>query len=105
MKEFNNKHYITTDSQGRIISGWSDGPCPDRDTADAICINEWGGYQFQLFVKFADIGCEPWYQLTEENPPLYTIDGIPLYKWNGENIVPRTVDEIAADRDRLEGGT
>lgn len=37
MNEFYNKHYVTTDTQGRIISGWSDGPCPAKDTTDAVC--------------------------------------------------------------------
>jgi len=86
MTEFYNKHYITTDAQGRITAGWSDGPHPERDTSSAICINEQGGYQFRLHPG------------GEENPPLYTMDGIPLYKWDGKAIVPRTEEEIAADR-------
>lgn len=81
-----NKHYITVDDQGRIVDGWSDGPHPEKDTAGAICINEQGGYQFRLFPG------------GEENPPLYTMDGIPLYRWAGEAVVPRTEEEIAADR-------
>ena len=86
MNKFYNRHYITTDLQGHITSGWSDGPHPNRDTAGAICINEQGGYQFRLFPG------------GEENPPLYTMDGIPLYKWDGEQAIPRTEEEIAADR-------
>lgn len=86
MNEFYNKHYITVDSQNRITSGWSDGPLRDRDTAGAICINEQGGYQFRLFPG------------GEENPPLYTMDGIPLYKWDGQQVIARTEAEIAADR-------
>lgn len=39
-KEFYNRHYITTDSQGCITDGWSDGPHRDQDTSGAICINE-----------------------------------------------------------------
>lgn len=81
-----NRHYITTDEQGRITEGWSDGPHPDRDTTNAICINEQGGYQFRL----APSG--------EENPPLYTIDGVPLYRWDGERVMARADKEIAADR-------
>lgn len=81
-----NKHYITTDTQGRITDGWSDGPHPDRDTTGAICINEQGGYQFRLSPG------------GEENPPLYTMDGIPLYRWDGELVMARTDEEIAADR-------
>lgn len=80
-----NRHYITTDAQSRILDGWSDGPRPDRDTEGAICINEQGGYQFRLFPD------------GEENPALYTMDGIPLYKWDGEWVVRRSEEEIAAD--------
>lgn len=86
MNKFYNKHYIITDPESCITSGWSDGPLPDRDTAGAICINEEGGYQFRLFPG------------GEENPPLYTMDGIPLYRWDGEAAIPRTEEEIAADR-------
>lgn len=86
MNEFYNRHYITTDEEGRITSCWSDGPHRDRDTTGAICINEQGGYQFRLFPD------------GEENPPLYTMDGIPLYKWDGESVQPRTDEEIAADQ-------
>ncbi len=86
MNEFYNRHYITIDDQNRVTDGWSNGPHPDHDTAGAICINEQGGYQFRLTSG------------GEENPALYTMDGIPLYKWDGERAVPRTEEEIAADR-------
>lgn len=86
MDEFYNRHYITTDAQGRITGGWSDGPHPDRDTAGTICINEQGGYPFRLTPG------------GEENPPLYTMDGIPLYRWDGTQAVRRTEEEIEADR-------
>ncbi|MDE5893288.1 MAG: hypothetical protein K2H45_10235 [Acetatifactor sp.] len=86
MNEFYNRHYITTDAQGRITDGWSDGPHPDRDTTGAICINEQSGYQFRLFPD------------GEENPALYTTDGIPLYRWDGEKVVVRTEEEIGLDR-------
>lgn len=89
MIEFYNHHYIETDSQGRITSGWSDGPHPERDTANAICINERGGYQFRLRPG------------GEENPALCTMDGIPLYHWDGEQAVPRTEAEINADREAI----
>ena len=86
MTVFYNKHYITTDVKGRITDGWSDGPRPDRETAGAVCINEQGGYQFRLFPG------------GEENPALYTVDGVPLYRWDGEKVLPRTAEEIEADR-------
>lgn len=86
MNESFNNHYIATDDQGRITSGWSDGPFRDKDTTGAICINDQGGYQFRLTLG------------GEENPPLYTLDGIPLYKWDGTQALPRTEEEIGADR-------
>lgn len=86
MKNYHNKHYIIIDARGRITSGWSDGPHRERDTANAICINDQGGYQFRLSPG------------GEENPPLYTVDGIPLYRWDGTQALPRTEDEIDADR-------
>lgn len=86
MHEFYNKHYITIDGQGCVIGGWSDGPHPERDIANAICINEQGGYQFRLRPD------------CEENPSLYTMDGIPLYHWDGERVHPRTEADISADR-------
>lgn len=89
MNEFYNRHYITVDAQNRVTDGWSDGPRPDRDSAGAVCINEQGGYQFRL----APDG--------EENPALYTMDGIAQYKWNGEKAILRTEEEIEADRAAL----
>jgi len=87
MEQFYNKHYIKVDSTDRIVEGWSDGPHRDKDTTDAICINDQGGYQFRLFIG------------GEENPCLYDWNGmIPLYKWDGEQVVVRTTEEIEADR-------
>lgn len=86
MNEFYNKHYIVDDEQGRIVSGWSDGLIPERDISDAICIDERGSYQFRLFPG------------GEENPVLFTMDGVPLYRWDGEQAVRRTEEEIAMDR-------
>ena len=86
MDEFYNKHYIRTRVDGAVIDCWSDGPNPDRDIADAICINEEGGYQFRLFPG------------GEENPALYTMDGVPLYHWDGQAVQRRTDEEIGADR-------
>lgn len=91
MHTYYNRHYITTNFQGRIVDGWSDGPHQGRDTSGAICISEEGSYQFRL----SDGG--------PENPPLYTMDGIPLYRWDGAQAVARTEAEIAADRAALPG--
>jgi len=83
---FYNRHYIVADSRGRITDGWSDGPHRERDTSGAVCINEQGGYQFRLSPD------------GEENPALWDMEGIPLYKWDGERILPRTAEELEADR-------
>lgn len=96
-----NRHYITVDDRDRILLAWSDGPLPNRDTAGAICINEQGGYQFRLLYSpgFVGDGEEfPALRESEENPPLFTEDGIPLYEWGGEVAILRSEEEIAADR-------
>lgn len=84
--EFYNKHYILLDGENRIIDGWSDGPLAGKDTEDAICINEQGGYQFRLFTD------------GEENPALIDSDGVHLWKWAGE-VLPTTEEERTAERD------
>ena len=89
MNEHYNKQYITMDADGRILSGWSDGPHPDRDASGAVLLTDQGGYQFRLVPG------------GEENPALYTQDGIPLYRWDGEQVVRRSEAEIQADRAAL----
>lgn len=87
--QFYNRHYIIVRSDGSVIDAWSDGPRPDKDIANAICINEQGGYQF----RFTPDG--------EENPTIYTVKGIPLYKWDGEKIVPRTKEELRKNYEEI----
>lgn len=86
--EFFNRHYITIDDRNRITDAWSDGPLYDKPTDGAICINERGGYQLRLIID----GVE-----TEENPALWTMEGVPLYKWTGSEVARRTPEEIEAD--------
>lgn len=81
-----NKHYITIRDDGAVIDGWSDGLYPKKDTTDAICINDKGGYQFRLTTG------------GEENPAICTTIGIPLYKWDGSHVIPRTEEEVTAER-------
>ncbi len=85
MMELYNRHYITIDDQSRVIDIWSDGPHPDRDISSAICVNEKGGYQFDS-IPGAGI-----------NPSYMTMKGVPLYKWDGKQIIKRTNEEVAAD--------
>ena len=82
-----NRHYIRIDASSCIVEGWSDGPYSERvPTEDDICINERGGYQFQLFPG------------GESNPQLFDWPmDIPLYKWDGANVLHRSDNELAAD--------
>lgn len=75
-------HYILLREDNSIIDAWSDGLYPDKDVSNAICINDKGGYQF----RFYDGG--------EENPYLYDMNWIPLYKWDGSKIISRSESEI-----------
>ena len=90
--EFYNKHYLKTREDGAIVDAWSDGPLRDKTVDGAVCFNERGGYQLRLIVDGV---------LTEENPPIFDMDGIPLYKWDGETIQRRTEAEIEADRAKI----
>lgn len=86
MDEIYNKHYIDVDDRGRIIGGFSDGPHSGKSADGYILLRSDGGYQFRLYPD------------GEENPSLWDMDGIPLYKYEGGEVVPRTEEELAADR-------
>lgn len=87
--DFYNKHYLKTREDGAIIDAWSDGPLRDKPTDKAICFNDKGSYQLRLIINGL---------LTEENPPIRTYDGIPLYKFENGIIKSRTEEEISTDR-------
>lgn len=89
MKKTFNRHYIVIRSDKVVIDTWSDGPEPNKDISEAICINDKGGYQF----RFKDG--------EEENPSIFNFDGIPLYKWDGKQVVNRTEKEIELDRKEI----
>ena len=91
-KNFYNKHYILLDTNSVITDAWSDGPHPEKDAASAICINKQGGYQFRLILNGKP---------TVENPPIHDEYGIPLYKWDGRQVIRRTQAEIEADRSAI----
>lgn len=112
-EEFYNKHYIATRPDSAIVDAWSDGPHPEKDTADAICIHK-SGYQLSLNICYGfPEGYDSEFPLLrpiEENPPIYTEDGIPLYKWDAKvgvsgMIFPRCEEEIAVDRAAMTGVT
>lgn len=89
LKNNYNKHYILIDNSNSIIDTWSNGPHPEKDITNAICINDKGGYQFRLYPN------------GEENPSIFTIDQIPLYKWDGKQVISRTKEEIETDRSKI----
>lgn len=89
---FYNRHYIKVREDGVITDAFSDGPLNGKKPDGYICFNEKAGYQLRLIVDG---------ELTEENPPLRTMDGIPLYKWDGEAICRRTENEIQEDRAKI----
>lgn len=89
MEEVYFKHYIRVDTSNCVVDGWSNGALSGRTvTEDDICINEQGGYQFQLFPD------------GEENPPLFDGDSMaPLYRWDGDHVLWRSDKDIAAERE------
>ena len=90
MKTHYYHHYITVNERNCVTDGWSDGPHLERTPAENdILLNSKGGYQFRLFPD------------GEENPALFTDDGIPLYKWDGVQVLARTEEEIEEDRAAL----
>lgn len=80
-----NSHYIVVNACGHITDGWSDGPRPDKPTDGATLLRGDSGYQFRLYPSGA------------ENQPLTTMNGTPLYRWDGAQVVERTEEEIAAE--------
>ena len=77
--------YILTDDQDRITR-CDGGYSTPSDLTGWIKIDEGTGDKYNL--------CQSHY--FEDG--LYTMDGIPLYKWDGQAAQRRTDDEIAADR-------
>ena len=81
-------HYIIVE-KGIVTEGWSSGPNPEKKSDIAITLTREGTYQFRLAAD------------GDQNPPLFTRDGIPLYRWDGSQVIPRTEAEIQADREAL----
>lgn len=79
------RHYIKIDDRNRVLHGYSDAfELPEQGD---ICINEQAGRHFELFGQV--------------NPLITTAEGVPMYKWDGEQVVERTEQEIQADVDAL----
>lgn len=80
IEKFN--HYIVVDESNKILSGWSDGMFPDRDTSGAVLLREDGSYQFRLFPG------------GEENPLLTNEYGVCLYTYADGKVIPVSDEEV-----------
>lgn len=88
MEEFCFRHYVVTREDGSVTDGWSTGVKPERDTTGAVCINQHGGYQFEI-VPGGD------------GLPICCERDVPIYKWDGTRVMHRTDEEIQAELDSL----
>lgn len=83
--ETKSKVYIKTDTEGRILC-CEGGYTTPADLTGWIEIDEGNGDKYNLCqIHYFDGG-------------LYTMDGIPRYKWDGTQAVERTEEEMEADR-------
>lgn len=83
--EMKSKVYIQTDTEGRIIR-CDGGYTTPSDLTGWIEIDEGAGDKYNL--------CQSHYF----DGGLYTMDGIPHYRWDGSAAVLRTDEEMEADR-------
>lgn len=76
------KHYIITDDLWRVLHGFSDDF--EQPDTNAVCINEYGGRHFEINGVV--------------NPPMTDYNGVPLYKFDGKQVIERTKLELDADK-------
>lgn len=88
MGELQSKVYIKTDTEGRILR-CEGGYTTPADLTGWIEIDEGTGDKYNL--------CQSHYF----DGGLYTVDGIPRYRWDGSAAVTRTDEELEADREAL----
>lgn len=84
------KVYIQADADGRILR-CEGGYTTPADLAGWLEIDEGTGDKYNL--------CQSHYF----DGGLYTMDGIPRYRWDGEKAVLRSEDELEADLDAIQG--
>lgn len=90
MDTYKSKVYIKVDENSRILrceGGYT--MCNIENIDDWIFIDEGTGDRYNL--------CQSHYF----DGGLYTMDGIPRYKWDGEKAILRSDEEIEADRASL----
>lgn len=83
-----NKYYLKIREDSAIIDAFSDGPHYDKSTDGYILFGE-GGYQLRLIINGKQ---------TEENPPIFDMDGVSIYKYVDGEVIERTEDEIEDER-------
>lgn len=85
MEQSKSNVYIQMDEQGRVIR--CEGGYTTPEVLDGwLCIDAGVGGRYNL--------CQTHYF----DGGLYTADGIPRYRWNGERTLERDVEEVEADR-------
>lgn len=82
------KVYIQTDADGRILR-CEGGYTTPADLTGWLEIDDGGGDRYNL--------CQSHYF----DGGLYTMDGIPRYRWDGEKAVLRSEEELEADRSAI----
>lgn len=75
------KHYVTTNENGAVLRGFSTDF--EQPAANDVCICEDGGRHFEL----NDV----------VNPPMTDYHGVPLYKFDGKQIINRDEKEVIAE--------
>lgn len=86
--ETKSKVYIQIDNQGRILR-CDGGYTTPADLSGWLEIDEGNGDRYNL--------CQSHYF----DGGLYTMDGIPRYRWDGSKAILRTKEELEADRAAL----
>ena len=86
--ETKSKVYIQTDADGRILR-CEGGYTTPADLTGWLEIDEGNGDRYNL--------CQSHYF----DGGMYTMDGIPRYRWDGSKVILRTDDELEADRAEL----
>ena len=85
MEEMKSKVYIQTDTEGRILR-CEGGYTTPSDLTGWTEIDEGTGDKYNL--------CQSHYF----TGGLYTMDGIPRYRWDGTQVALRTEEELEEDR-------
>ena len=85
MDELQSKVYIQTDADGRILR-CEGGYTAPADLTGWLEIDDGTGDRYNL--------CQSHYF----DDGLYTVDGIPRYKWDGSKAILRSEDELEHDR-------